>query len=833
MTNEHSLRLLEFARVRENVGGYCLSEEGRELLLSEDPRDYPAEVSAIKEAVSSVIGLFQSGAEPPSLSFPEIGLAARRLAKEGSTLELGELYALGLWAESYAAFLVFMTKALPHSLSDSFAAQGSPVPSSAASALPEAGEGEEGARWSEAAAPLLPGLLAAVPDISGISRIVFRIVNKDGSLRDLPELRAARDRIARAHREIGELTESFFRNSDLRSMLQSDAPTIRDGRTVLAVRANFRGRIKGIVHEVSATGQTAFIEPEELVQKNNELVQEEARYLQEMNRILREATGRLYAEAGALKTAREVVAALDGIYARARHARLEGLILARDLAAGFELRRARHPLLGKRAVPIDVVLPEGTRTLIVTGPNTGGKTVTLKTIGLLALMNQFGLGIPAAPESGLAVFDEVYADIGDEQSIDQSLSTFSGHMHVIGNIVNEAGPRGLVLLDELGSGTDPEEGCAVAMGLLDWFVARGCLTILTTHHGILKNYGYTRPGCLNASMDFDATSLQPTYRVLMGVPGESRALDVAAQNGLRAEVIEGARRYLADERADVSELIRGLTEKHRHVEDLEEESRLRLKDAREEQRKNDLSRLKLRQQELELRERGVAELRRLLEESRKTLENLVRDLREGELSADKTKAVKDFLAELAAKVEVEESKLETARGDARAAKMALGKKPGSGSPARIGEGCPVLIGSARKKGVAVRPAKKEGYWVVEAGSLRLTVAENDLEIDDTRVETKTQVAVELAPRGEGGGTMAVFELDLRGYRLAEALLAVEKQIDAASIQGLALFSIIHGTGEGILGKGIHDYLKQHPSVGDYHFARPEEGGYGKTVVRLK
>jgi DNA mismatch repair protein MutS2 len=361
--------------------------------------------------------------------------------------------------------------------------------------------------------------------------------------------------------------------------------------------------------------------------------------------------------------------------------------------------------------------------------------------------------------------------------------------------------------------------------------------VLTTHHGILKNYGYTRPACLNASMDFDATSLQPTYRVLMGVPGESRALDVASQNGLRREVIEGARKYLAEERADVSELIRGLTEKHRRIEDLEEESLSRLKGAREEQRKADLSRLKLKQKELELREQGVGELKRLLGESRKTLENLVRDLREGELTPDKTRAVKDFLAGLAQDVEAREGELAAYREEAAAERRSFDEEgrarpPKAEKPAVLAEGSPVFIGPARKRGVILRAGRK-GQWVVETGSLRLTVSEGELELDGTGFEAKTQVAVELAPRGEDGRPRAVFELDLRGKRLAEALDAVEKQIDAASLQGLGLFSIIHGTGEGVLGPGIQGYLKSHPGVAEYHFARPEEGGYGKTVVRLK
>jgi len=807
MTNEHTLRLLEFRRIREDVAGYCLSPEGAEALLDELPLDDPQAVARSKAATASMLALFQEGVEPPTLSFPDIAKAARLIAKEGTALELEELYALGSWAESFDAFVAYARAAR---------------------------------------SPKIQELVASAPGLSAVSRIVFRVVNKDGTLRDLPEIREARERIARVNREIAVLSDSFRKDPEIRGMLQSDEPTIRDGRTVLALRANFKSRLRGIVHEVSSTGQTVFLEPEELVQKNNELIQEEARYRQELARILRETTEKLHAESEAVGAARSAAAALDGVYARARHAKVGGMVMARDLAQGFVLRRARHPLLGAKAVPIDVELPEGTRTLIVTGPNTGGKTVTLKTIGLLALMNQFGLGLPAAPESGLAVFDAVHADIGDEQSIDQSLSTFSGHMRVIGEITREASGRSLVLLDELGSGTDPEEGCAVAMSLLDCFIARGSLTVLTTHHGILKNYGYTRPGCLNASMDFDRESLSPTYRILMGVPGESRALDVARTNGLSEGIIEGARRYLAEERADVSELIRGLTEKHRELEDMESDRRKRLREAMEEQRKADLNTLRLRQKELELREGGVLELRRLLGESRKTLENLVKEVREGELNADKTKAVKEFLADFARDVEAQESKLEAFRDETLGAALdsapSAGRRAGEGpsSPrvrrsaaeGLIGEGSSVIIGSAKRRGVALRRAKK-GYWLVETDSVRLTVAESDLRIADETPAGKTQVQVELAAREEGGRSAAVFELDLRGYRLAEALTAAEKQIDAASLQGLGLFSIIHGTGEGVLGRGIHEYLRGNPAVADFHFALPEEGGYGKTIVRLK
>ncbi len=800
MTDERTLRLLEFARIREDVASHCLSCEGSTTLLSDLPRLGQADVLSLKSRVSALLGILQEGRDFPSLAFPEISVPAKAIAKRGSSLDIGELYAIGLWAESYAAFIAFMH------------------------AIEERGHAL--------------GLLSA-PDLVPVTRVVFRVLNKDGTLRDLPELRESRSRIARINQDIAFITDSYYRDQDTRAMLQTDEPTLRDGRTVLPVRVNFKARVRGIVHEVSATGQTVFIEPEELVQKNNELIQEEARYRQELSRVFREATEKIFEHAPSVNEARSIVAVLDGIYARARHARVNGLILARDLDSGFVLRKARHPLIGTKAVPIDVELPEGTRTLIVTGPNTGGKTVTLKTIGLLALMNQFGLGLPAAPETGFAVFDSIFADIGDEQSIDQSLSTFSGHIRVIGGIVSAATANSLVLLDELGSGTDPEEGCAVAMSLLDWFIDAGCLTVLTTHHGILKNYGYSRPACLNASMDFDKASLSPTYRILMGVPGESRALEVASKNGLPAAIVNGARKYLAEERTDVSELIRGLTEKHRELEDIESDRRKRLRDAKETQRKTDLGSLRVRQKEHELRERGVSDLRKLLFESRKTLENLVKEIREGGLTPGKTKNVKEFLSGLAREVGEEEEGFERFKFES----MVLNDVDRHDVPSSLGiaysgtgslvvqEGTQVLIGVGRKRGVVIRKAKK-AHWVVETESVRLTLPESELiPVADAPV-SKPQVQVELVPR-EDGGTKAVFELDLRGYRLAAALEAVEKQVDAAGLQGLSLFQLIHGTGEGVLGNGIHDYLRSHPAIADFHFARPEEGGYGKTIVRMK
>ena len=778
--NEHALRLLDFFRIREQVAEYCLSEEGAAAVRSSEPLTEVAEVEDSKSRSAAIAMLFQEGRGVPAGTFVPVQDSIRVVAKPGSSLAIEELWALGMWSDAFIKLTGWL-KAARH---DGLAAE-----------------------------------LALAPDLLPVTAAAFRIVGPDGEVKDLPELRDIRSRIRTINLDIERTTASFFQDETTRAMLQSDVPTQRDGRTVLAVKAGSKARVHGIVHEVSSTGQTVYIEPEALVQKNNELVEEEARYQRELQRILRETTARLNQLAPELALATEQCSRLDSQYARARYSRMNDGIFADTRESGIDLVGARHPILGSKAVPIDIRMPEGAKTLIITGPNTGGKTVSLKTAGLLALMNQFGLAIPAAAGSALPVFDGVWADIGDEQSMDQSLSTFSGHMKTMSAIVAGSTGRSLVVLDELGSGTDPEEGCAIAMALLDHFIDIGALTISTTHHGILKNFGYTKEGVLNASVDFDKDTLSPTYRIMMGVPGESRALDIAARNGIEPKIVAGARRYLREEQTDISALITGLSAKHKELDALRDEERRRLRDAMDEQRKADLAQLKLRQREVELRNHGVAELKALLSDSRRSLENLVRELREGELTRAKTQEVKEFIASL-------DDRVAAVERESRILEREL--KTGARPPVTITEGCPVLVLPGRKRGTALR-AVKGGKWLVETDALRLTVDEADLEPTSALERQSPTISIE-ANRDRSG--RAVLELDMRGFRLAEAIAVLERQLDAATMQGLGGFSIIHGTGEGVLQQGVKDTLSRYPGVTGFHYARPEEGGHGKTIVTL-
>jgi DNA mismatch repair protein MutS2 len=625
---------------------------------------------------------------------------------------------------------------------------------------------------------------------------------------------------------------------------------------VLAVKANFRGRVKGIVHEVSATGQTLFVEPEEVVEKNNEILIEKRRLDGEILRVLREMTGRIAAQRWPLGELHEKIIRLETLRARARYScGIRGhFALNGDRAQGHDalspfpavalvLRQARHPLLGSKAVPVDIAMGGNTRTVIITGPNTGGKTVSLKIVGLFALMNQFGLALPAGEGTVLPVFDKIYADIGDEQSLSQSLSTFSAHMTNIAAIAGTVTERSLVLLDELGSGTDPAEGSAIAMAILDYLMEKQARVIATTHHGILKNYGYTREGVENASVEFDGRTLSPTYRIIMGIPGESRAVEIAARNGLPTAIVSSARAYLDEERSDVSALIAGLKKKHQELDAAGAANKAEIFRLREERRRSDLKELRLRQKEIDLKAGGVGSLRQILAESRKTLENLVREVKEGELTREKTIKVKEFLAGLERSAAAEGEALEK-EGQCLAEERrrldtegppeeglpqgALGDRTRAAA-AVIEPGAEVLAGEYRRRGRVLR-ADKKGAWIVEIGSLRMSVPEKDLiPLAPSPEDKKPLIAVpDLSPENQ-----ARFEINLRGMRLEEALEVLRRQLDAAALSGLQEFSVVHGKGDGILQRGVHEYLKHQGLVADYYFSRPELGGFGRTEVVLK
>jgi DNA mismatch repair protein MutS2 len=787
----HTVELLEFPRILESLKEACLSETGRERLAAEEVSPDPDAVRERLELAVAFRRMLESGRAFPQLDLPDIRSLRPRLFKSGIVLDIEELFHLGRFLSSSARLKRHL------------------------------GACEE---------LLLHPFAEGLPELGDLTRAVFTVIDREGRIREdhLPVLKELRDRMRMAERETERLARAYLSNPEYRTFWHGELPGQRGGRTVLPLGSNFKGRIPGIVHDVSASGATLYFEPQEMVERNNEIAELEGRYRQELHRILRELSATVLGRSAELELTFELVGELDSLYARAQYAIRHRCTPAEPTTREVRLREARHPLL-QHCVPITLELGAGYRVLIVTGPNTGGKTVTLKTVGLLALMNQFGMEIPAGEGSGLPAFDDVLADIGDEQSIEQSLSTFSAHIRNISRVVALSSDRSLVLFDELGAGTDPEEGVAIAMALLDDFIEKGCLAIATTHHGILKNYGYSREGVENASMGFDRASLTPTFRIQIGIPGESHALEIARRNGIPDGLLVRAGEYLEEERGDTAELIRSLSNKQRELLEAEQEQKSRESVLRERVRETDLRDLRLRQRELELREQGLGEIRRLLSDSRREFEHLVERLKSAASNAPAARSgekgegqevrreTRDFFRELEAEVERQERDLERRRSE-------LVDAEGSD----LAEGMEVMVRGTGKRGRIIRRARG-GHWLVETDTLRATFPAAELEpARGCAPEPEPPVSI----REEVGSARPVFELDVRGMRLEEALGALERQIDRALLANMTEFNVIHGMGEGVLQKGVHGLLKGSPHVKDYFFARPEHGGFGKTIVRL-
>ncbi len=847
----NTLQILDYFRVRNQVAGYCKSEEAKKQLENRLPfTDYDTIQEHKNRSIEWQL-FINSGVKNPLRGFEPITHLFRGLKIEGHALELDELYNLGIFCK--------ITK----DMKDVFAINSTD---------------EINKNSTKNKTPLLSEIANQIPSLEVAENHIFRIVDEKGELRDLPEIRAIKQNIRKIRNEIESVIKSFTNNVELKDALQSEVPALRQDRQVLAVKANHRGKIKGIVHEVSGTGQTVFIEPDEAVRKNNELIQEEFRLHQEIKRILREVTAIIGEYAGDFQLAHEKMLVLDTSYAVARYGIETDSVFAQTCTGDFQspiLKQARHPLLGAKAIPIDVEFSKeanegkGHRVLIITGPNTGGKTVTLKTIALLSMLNQSGFPVPAKEGTMLPIFTNIFADIGDEQSLDESLSTFSGHMKNIAHALQNADNHSLILLDELGSGTDPQEGGAIAMAVLDELIKKDSFVLVTTHHGILKNYGYTHQSCTNASVEFDSETLSPTYRILMGVPGESHALDIAKRNGLPLDICQAASDYITDKKADVSALIKGLNEKHEELANIEAEVRKKEQKVNEKWRKIDLKDLRIKQKEYELREIGYKKSRDFLDESRKMLENLVRELREGEITREKTLKVKETIAKLTEAVEAEKANLQEEKdllqkAEAEQADKASPVSSQVESSSSVGPwetvtlkpGFQVTFGRNKMEGVLVGKTKNN-LWTVQVGSMKFSAKESELTLVSQGPKTGVTVELEkelpIASQSqratdsfENYGTdnrvkfgssvihseRPVFELRLLGMRYEEAIKALQKQLDLCAIHNFKDFSVIHGKGNGVLQQAVHETLKKYTCVKEFHFARPEEGGFGKTYVTL-
>ncbi|MBX6377731.1 MAG: endonuclease MutS2 [Clostridia bacterium] len=691
-----------------------------------------------------------------------------------------------------------------------------------------------------ARAPLLAGLAAGLPDLSLLAAEIDRCIADDGQVVDAASaaLASARRALRAAQARVRERLEALVRAPEMQSVLQEPIVTVRGDRFVVPVRVEQRSRLPGVVHDQSGSGATLFVEPLAVVELNNEVRRLAMREAEEVERVLAALSRRVAGAAAALDEAVAILAQLDLAFARGELGlEMEGEVPELNEDGVVELRRARHPLLTVPPVPIDLRLGLDFDTLVITGPNTGGKTVSLKTLGLLTLMAQAGLLVPAAAGSRMAVFRQVFADIGDEQSIEQSLSTFSSHMTHIVHIVRTAEPGALILLDELGAGTDPDEGAALAMALLSHFQARGMRTVATTHYSELKTFAYERSRVENASVEFDAETLAPTYRLVIGVPGRSNAFAIAARLGLPDAILEEARRLLGRPQRDVAAAIADLA---RQEAALEEERRraAAAREAAEAARAAYEERLAaLRQREGTVLEEARREARDLVRRAKAECDALLRQAREAAQAGALPQAerVRQRLNQLRRELE------------------APAEEPPSGgkAPQGLEAGDAVLVRSLGQRGHVLTPPGPDGRVVVQVGALRVEVPAVDLaRVEETRSPAggRPRGRAEGTVAGDGAGPPAAGgwqqlglqrsrlvspEIHLRGLTVAEALERLEKYLDDAVLAGLDEVRIVHGKGTGALRQAVAQWLQQHPRVAEFRLGGPGEGGDGATVARLR
>lgn len=620
-------------------------------------------------------------------------------------------------------------------------------------------------------------------------------IDEEAHVRDTASARleGLRRQQRRAEAQIREELEKIIHAARGQRILQDQVITMRQGRYVVPVKVECQQEMPGLVHDYSASGSTVFIEPAIVVQLNNKLRQLAAAEKEEIERLLQELSRLVGDQAAAILQAVTGLAHLDLALAKGKLSHdYNATAPAMAAVPLIDLRQARHPLL-KHPVPQDISLGQDFATLIITGPNTGGKTVTLKAVGLLVAMHQCGLHIPVAAGSRLGIFQDIFVDIGDEQSIEQSLSTFSAHLANIAVILKRAGPGSLVLLDEVGAGTDPSQGAALAQALLEYLQIRGALTVATTHYGQLKVFAYHQPGVENACVEFDVETLQPTYRLCIGVPGQSHALEIAGRLGLPGEVVARTRQILGQPEQDLAGLISDFMERRREVEARqqelrEEEAKLAARLARQE-----AAEARLAEQREKMVAEARAEARSIIRSTRAEAEHILKELRLEQAAAARQKI------------------------RALAGRVADPQVVPSGSPlAEIRAGQRVFVPRLGRDGDVISPGDHRGEVLVQLGNLRLAVPADELR--PARRDASHETVQSPAVASSSKAREMASSLDLRGMTVDEALARVDKYLDDALLAGLSRVLIIHGRGTGALRGALQKYLRGHPQVQEYRLA---------------
>lgn len=788
---ERSLRVLEFHKIRAQLEQSCVSDMGRELARRLVPSSRIEDVRRMQQETEEAQSLLAYLGGTPMLPFTDVRTALH-LAQIGSSLSPRALMDVGACLRASRA----ARDALVTEREDT---------------------------------PLMTAHASRLRAFRDIEQAIAGAILSEDEIADRasPELFSIRRKMRACNERVRERLNGMIHSPNFQKYLQESIITMRADRYVLPVRQEYRAMVPGIVHDQSSTGATVFVEPMAVVEIGNELKQLISAEKAEIDRILRALSAQIAPEADGMADNLAILAQLDFAFAKASLARQLNACAPKINGEGrIRIIRGRHPLIeAEKVVPLDIRLGDAFTTLIITGPNTGGKTVTLKTTGLFTLMAQAGLQVPADYGTELAVFDDVFADIGDEQSIEQSLSTFSGHMTNIVSIFGNVTPDSLVLFDELGAGTDPTEGAALAQAILATLLSMRTRTVATTHYSELKEYALTTEGVENASVEFDVATLRPTYRLSIGIPGKSNAFEISRRLGLPESVIGRARDLLSREQVRFEDVIanaeyhRQVAQKERQIAEEARAEMVKIRNQAEAERKQ------LEDQRDKAIKKAKDEAKRIVENARRESEAMIAELR----------AMKKAGGAQEHEIQRVKKRMEQAQEA-----LADAKETGGEVPAEVKAGDMVHIASMDVDATVISPPDAKGYVQLKVGMMKMRA-----QLSDLRTLTRTQQMVrkeqkKLERKKSMRETRVDItarpvrqELDVRGLSLDEALDEVKKFLDDAMLSSLSEVSIIHGVGTGILRAGIQDCLRRHPCVSSFRLGRYGEGEAGVTIVSLK
>ena len=779
-------KVLEFSKIRTQLAEYATSEKGKQMI-----KELPIEVDA--KAIQNKIEETTDGVELLRL---KQGIPIPRLKDISFALKRLELEA-GLNGRELSDILRVLTTT--HEVERFF----------------------EKVEEEEIALKRVPRLVEKLESIPEVTSELEASIREDGYVLDSasPTLHGVRVGIQKTEQDIRRQMDQYLTGKNSQ-YLSDTIITIRNDRYVLPVKAEYKSVFGGTVHDQSSTGQTLFMEPQAVVNLNNKLREYQIQEKREVERILWELSQKLMPYTNSLHQNHYVLARLDVVNAKALYAHelraTEPIIDANNYVA---LWQAWHPLLEReKAVANDIILGEEYQAIVITGPNTGGKTILLKTVGVIQLMAQMGLYIPAGENSRVGVFTEIFADIGDEQSIEQNLSTFSSHMSNIVSILKQINDKSLILIDEIGSGTDPQEGSSLAIAILDYIASKQSYVIASTHYPELKAYGYDRPKTINASMEFDGDTLQPTYQLLLGVPGRSNAFDISKRLGLPSIIIDQARGLLSEEDQDLNAMISDLEQKRRRAQRDADKMRHQLELST--QLLADLQREteQFQANKARLLEEAKERANTLIEQSQDDADKILSEIRELQLRSKQSTVKEHEMIEK--KTALKDLKHEQALKKNKVLRKEKAKKA-----LQVGQSVEVL--SFGQRGTLVEKVNDK-EWVVQMGIIKMKIAVEDLSPIAEAQEAKQQVIVKSARASHVSS-----ELDLRGKRYEEAMKDLELYLDAAILANYPRVTIIHGRGTGTIQQGVHKVLRSHRSVASFEFAPMNTGGNGATIVTFK